>query len=140
MWLYTKRQYKSAIEDKDKEMEEILDTFRDEIIKDLKSFVKSEDYNEKYKLLLRHKGYYEAIKNDLNTQRKSLNDIFKKYDLCFQYQGFWGLLDKIVYKNNQLECWVDYYHSFPPDYGCFSLDEIPTRVLYKALRIFKGIL
>lgn len=61
-------------------------------------------------------------------------------DLCFQYQGFWGLLDKIVYKNNQLECWVDYYHSFPPDYGCFSLDEIPTRVLYKALRIFKGIL
>ena len=37
MWLYTKRQYKSAIEDKDKEMEEILDTFRDEIIKDLKS-------------------------------------------------------------------------------------------------------
>ena len=81
MWLYTKRQYKSAIEDKDKEMEEILDTFRDEIIKDLKSLVKSEDYNEKYKLLLRHKGYYEAIKNDLNTQRKSLNDIFKKYDL-----------------------------------------------------------
>ena len=93
-----------------------------------------------YKLLLRHKGYYEAIKNDLNTPRKSLNDIFKKYDLCFQYQGFWGLLDKIVYKNNQLECWVDYYHSFPPDYGCFSLDEIPTKVLYKALRIFKGIL
>ena len=43
MWLYTKRQYKSAIEDKDKEMEEILDTFRDEIIKDLKSLVKSED-------------------------------------------------------------------------------------------------
>ena len=51
MWLYTKRLYKSAIEDKDKEMEEILDTFRDEIIKDLKSLVKSEDYNEKYKLL-----------------------------------------------------------------------------------------
>ena len=37
MWLYTQRQYKSAIEDKDKEMEEILDTFRDEIIKYLKS-------------------------------------------------------------------------------------------------------
>lgn len=30
MWLYTKRQYKSAIEDKDKEMEEILDTFTPE--------------------------------------------------------------------------------------------------------------
>ena len=56
MWLYTKRQFKSAIEDKDKEMEEILDTFRDEIIKELKFLVKSEDYNEKYKLLLRHKG------------------------------------------------------------------------------------
>ena len=98
MWLYTKRQFKSAIEDKDKEMEEILDTFRDEIIKELKFLVKSEDYNEKYKLLLRHKGYYEAIKNDLNTPRKSLNDIFKKYDLCFQYQGFWDCLIKLYIK------------------------------------------
>lgn len=33
-------------------MEEILDTFRDEIIKYLKSLVKSEDYNEKYKMQL----------------------------------------------------------------------------------------
>lgn len=138
MWLYTKRQYKSAIEDKDKEMEEILDTFRDEIIKYLKSLVKSEDYNEKYKLLLRHKGYYESIKNDL--QKKKIDEVFKKYDLCFRDHGHWYLLDKIVSENNKLLCYVDSYASFPPDYGCLSLDEIPTKVLYKALRIFKGIL
>lgn len=136
MWLYTKMQYKSAIEDKDKEIEEVWDTFRGEIIQNLEFFVKSEDYNEKYKLLLRHKGYYESIKNDL--QKKKIDEVFKKYDLCFRHHGFWGLLDEIVYENNQLWCWVDFYHSLPPDYIRFPLDEIPTKVLYKALRIFKG--
>jgi|GEM_PF-2435177 len=136
MWLYTKYQYKSAIENKDKEIEDILDTFRDEIINYLESIAKSEDYKEKYELLLRNKGCYENLMNDLQIGQDR-DEIFKKYDLCFQYHECWYLLDKIVYEDNRLLCYVNDYASFPPDYGCLSLDETPSKVLYKALRIFK---
>lgn len=88
-------------------------------------------------MLIRNKGYYESIQRDLYT-KKNREGVFKSYNLCFQ-EGCWYLLDKIDIQDDKLVFWVDSYYSLPPDYGYLSLDEIPTNVLYKALKIFKEV-
>lgn len=73
---------------------------------------------------------------------KDRDEIFKKYDLCFQGPGYgdstcWYLLDKIEYDNNMLRFYIDGYWSLPPDYGECNCHDIPSRVLWSALREFK---
>ena len=135
--LYIRKQYKTAIATKDKEINCVLDAFRDEIVKQLESIVKSDNYGAQYKLLIRNKGYYESIQRDLYT-KKNREEVFKSYNLCFQ-EGCWYLLDKIDIQDAKLVFWVDAYCSLAPDYGCLTLDNIPTNVLYEALKIFNEV-
>lgn len=141
MLFYTKKQYESAIQENDKRIDDILDSFRDTIIEQLEAIAKSDGYKEKYELLLRNKGYYENIKQDMQTG-KDYDEIFKKYDLCFRGPGYgdstcWYLLDKIEYDNNMLRFYIDGYWSLPPDYGKCNCRDIPSRVLWSALKEFK---
>ena len=49
----------------------------------------------------------------------------------------WYLLDKIEYENNKLRFYIDGYWSFPPDYGECDCSQIPSKVLWCALKEFK---
>ena len=141
MLFYTKKQYESAIQERDRRIDDVIDSFRDIIIEQLERIAKSDAYKEKYELLLREKGYYESIKMDLQTSEDQ-DEVFKKYDLCFLGNGYgnskcWYLLDKIEYENNKLRFYIDGYWSFPPDYGECDCSQIPSKVLWCALKEFK---
>lgn len=141
MLFYTKKQYESAIQEKDRRMDEVIDSFRDVIIEQLETIAKSDEYKEKYELLLREKGYYESIERDLQTS-KDRDEVFKKYDLCFRGDGYgnskcWYLLDKIEYKYNRLRFYISAYSSLPPDYGVCCCSKVPSKVLWNALKEFK---
>lgn len=140
MW-YTKRQYESAIQEKERKIDEILDSFRDVIIEQLEAIAKSEGYKEKYELLLRNKGYGESIKRDIQTKNWQSDEVYKKYDLCFLGQGYgksksWYLLDRIEY-DSKLRFYIDAYWSLPPDYSECDCKDIPSKVLWSALKEFK---
>ena len=131
MLFYTKRQHQKAL---DAKCEEIYDGLRDLIVKELKSFVAASDYEEKYMLAIREKGYYERIRKDIMDGKvKDTGKYLESYDLAFNRY----LLDKIKYEDGELLFYVDSYHSLPPDYGTLSLSEIPSKVLYLALMILK---
>lgn len=101
MLFYTKKQHESAIDDTKKQYEstidDIIDSFRGIIIEQLETIAKSEGYKEKYELLLRKKN--EGIEMALRTSSKHMDEIFKKYDLCF-----WG---KDMVSQNLGTCWIE---------------------------------
>ena len=142
MLFYTKRQYDSAIQEYEKRIDDVIDSLRDIIIEQLEAIAKSDEYKEKYELRLRGKGYYEGIKSDLQT-KQDRDKIFQNYDLCFRgkghdYSKYWFLLDKIEY-NNGLRFYVDAYWSLPPDYVECDLSQIPSRILWYALKEFRKV-
>lgn len=55
-----KKQYESAIQEKERRVDDIIDSFRDVIIEQLEAIAKSDGYKEKYELLLRKKGTMKA--------------------------------------------------------------------------------
>lgn len=143
MLFYTKKQHESAIDDTKKQYEstidDIIDSFRGIIIEQLETIAKSEGYKEKYELLLRKKN--EGIEMALRTSSKHMDEIFKKYDLCFLGKGYgesksWYLLDRIEY-DSKLRFYIDAYWSLPPDYSECDCKDIPSKVLWSALKEFK---
>jgi len=121
------------------DMEDALETFRENIVFQLKSIAVSDRYDNNF---IRNKGYYESIRKCMMDGLGSSDEILEKYDLCFQTNledcagNCWHLLDKIIWKDDTLLFGVYSFNTLPPDYGFLFTDSIPTKILYKALKMF----
>ncbi len=145
MLFYTAKKHQAIldelIKEKNEEIENILSSYREQIISEIREIVEADDYSKKHRLSIWEKGYIDKVYNCISSE--NFLKIVQNYNLVFDFYFYSEvkkcphLLDMIVLDNGHLICMTYCLCTLPFDYYGIPIEDVSSKTLYYALQILK---